>query len=85
MPTITKLGERIIQAITILSFSVLSYFFLKEGVGLLYAGTKGDWNVSMEFTGWKLYFSSVVPGVAVVFCAVVIMLWALPKVMKGLK
>lgn len=85
MPTITKLGERILQIVTILCFSVLAYFFLKEGVGLLYAGTKGDWNISMEFTGWKLYFSSVVPGVAVVFCAVVVIIWGLPRVMKEIK
>lgn len=85
MPTITKLGERILQIVTILIFSVLAYFFLKEGVGLVNAGVKGEWNILMEFTGLKLYITSVVPGVAVVFGGLALMLWALPKVMKGLK
>jgi hypothetical protein len=85
MPISSKFNDHILQLITILCFSVLTYFFLKEGVGLVYAGARGDWNMLMEFTGWKLYITSVVPGVAVVFGGVVIMLWALPRAMKGLK
>jgi len=80
-----KLIERILQIITILIFSVLAYFFLKEGVGLVYAGAKGDWNILMEFTGWRLYITSVVPGIFVVFGGVVLVLWALPRVLKGIK
>jgi hypothetical protein len=85
MPISSKFIERILQIAVILIFSALAYFFLKEGVGLVYAGAKGEWNILMEFTGWKLYITSVVPGVAVVFGGVAIMLWALPKAMKGLK
>ncbi len=73
------------QAIIILCFFTLAYFFLKEGVGLMYAGAKGDWNILMEFTGMKLYITSVVPGVAVVFGGVAIIIWGLPGAMKRLK
>jgi len=85
MPTTTKVGERVLQIVTILIFSALAYFFLKEGVGLVSAGVKGEWNVLMEFTGMKLYITSVVPGVAVVFGGVALMLWGLPRAMKGMK
>ena len=85
MPTSKKLGEDIKQIITIILFVVLSYFFLKEGVGLLYTGAKGEWNVLMEFTGWKFYITSVVPGIAVVFGGVAIIIWGLPRAMKGLR
>ena len=85
MPTSSRLWDRVLQIVTILIFSALAYFFLKEGVGLVSAGVKGEWNVLMEFTGMKLYITSVVPGVAVVFGGVALMLWALPKVMKCLK
>jgi len=84
MPS-SKLTDRVLQIVTILIFSALAYFFLKEGVGLLYAGAKGEWNISMEFTGWKLYITSVVPGVAVVFGGLALMLWGLPRAMKGMK
>jgi hypothetical protein len=80
-----KLTDRILQIAVILIFSALAYFFLKEGVGLVYAGAKGEWNILMEFTGWKLYITSVVPGVAVVFGGLAIVIWGLPKVMKILK
>ena len=85
MPISSKLSERILQVITILSFSALAFFFLKEGAGLVYSGAKGDWNILMEFTGWKLYITSVVPGIFVVFGGVVLALWALPRVLKGIK
>lgn len=81
----SKPTGRVLQVIVILCFSVLAYFFLKEGAGLVYAGAKGDWNILLEFTGWKLYITSVVPGVAVVFGGVAIMLWALPKSLRGLR
>ena len=81
----TKLSERVAQITSIVLFSVLAYLFLKEGIGLVNAGTTGEWNILMEFTGWKLYITSVVPGLFVVFGGVVLMIWALPRVMKGLK
>lgn len=73
---------RITQVAIIALFCALSYFFLKEGAGLIYAGAKGDWNVLLEFTGWKLYITSVAPGVAVVFGGVAIIIWGLPKILK---
>lgn len=73
---------RATQVTVIALFCALSYFFLKEGVGLVYAGAKGEWNVLLEFTGWKLYITSVVPGVAVVFGGVAVIIWGLPKILK---
>ncbi len=81
----SKFVDRILQIVTILIFSALAYFFLKEGVGLVSAGVKGEWNVLMEFTGMKLYITSVVPGVAIVFGGVALIIWGLPRVMKGMK
>jgi hypothetical protein len=80
-----KVSERILQTIAILCFSALSFFFLKEGAGLIYAGAKGDWNILMEFTGWKLYITSVVPGVAVIFCGAAVIIWGLPRILKIIK
>ena len=78
-------NESIIKIIVILLYCILAAGFLYAGVGLIYSGIKGDWQISMEWQGWKLYASSLFPGIAVCFSSLAIVIWGLPSALKKFK
>ncbi|PIR66654.1 MAG: hypothetical protein COU51_02965 [Parcubacteria group bacterium CG10_big_fil_rev_8_21_14_0_10_36_14] len=68
----------------ILIFCILVGFFIYEGVSLIYSGVQGKWEVILEFQGLKLYITSIIPGLSVVFFGVAVIIWGLPKAIKNL-
>lgn len=86
MPSLKREStESVFKLIVIVLFCLLAVGFLYAGVGLVYSGVKGDWLISMEWQGWKLYASSIFPGLAVVFGGIALVIWGLPSALKKFK
>lgn len=83
MPTLPQSStDNTFKLIVIVLFCLLAAGFLYAGVGLVYSGIKGDWLISMEWQGWKLYASSIFPGLSVVFGGIALVIWGLPNALK---
>lgn len=65
-------------------FAVVTLFFLWAGYLLTKAGTAGDWKIVSSFKDWRLYISSISPGLFVILLGAIIMFYGLPKVLKSL-
>ena len=65
-------------------FSLTAIFFLWAGYKLASSGASGKWEVVASFTGWKLYLSSISPGLLVILLGAVIMTWGIPRTFKSL-
>ena len=86
MPTLPQsTTDNLFKLIVIVLFCLLTAGFLYAGVGLVYSGIKGDWLISMEWQGWKLYASSIFPGLSVVFGGIALVIWGLPSALKKFK
>ena len=84
MASSTKSRSGLVRIMIVLIFCILVGFFIYEGVSLIYSGVQGKWEVILEFQGLKLYITSIIPGLSVVFSGVAVIIWGLPKAIENL-
>ena len=68
----------------VIAFGVISLFFAWFGYGLVKLGAAGDWQISSNWQGWRLYITSISPGLFVMLLGATIICYGLPKTLKSL-
>lgn len=70
-----------IMAFIVLLFIVLSFYVFWLSYRLISMGVKGEFTILAGFTGFKLYFASISPGLALAVAMAVILIFGLPKIL----
>ena len=76
-----KRGSGEVLIITIIIFSVLSYFVFKWSYDLIRMGVKGEFEILAEYTGVTLYIYSISPGISLAIIMALIWIFAVPRIL----
>ena len=63
----------------VLLFIALSLYVFWLSFKLIFMGVKGEFEILAGFSGFKLYFASISPGLALAAIMAWILIWGLPK------
>ncbi len=67
-----------------LGFLVVVGYSFKIAYNLILRGVAGEFKIVSDFSGWKLYFTSVSPGVIFGLFGILILIYGLPRTLKAL-
>lgn len=73
-----------VRLVISIGFLIVVWYSFKIAYNLILRGVAGEFKIVSEFSGWKLYFTSVSPGVVFGLFGISILIWALPRTLKAL-
>ena len=70
-----------VMTFIVLCFLGLSAWVFWLSYKLIDMGVKGEFEILTGFSGFKLYFTSISPGLALAGFMVAVLIWSLPRVL----
>ena len=70
-----------IMATIVLSFMIFSGFAFNLSYKLILMGVKGDFRITAEYSGIKLYIASLTPGLGLAAITAIILVMGLPRIL----
>ena len=72
-----------VMIIIVCLFVGLSFYLFRLSYSLIVMGVKGDFSILAGFTGFKLYFASISPGLALAAIMAAILILGLPNILHS--
>ncbi len=72
-----------IMVFIVFLFIGLSFYVFWLSYKLIFMGVKGEFAILAGFTGFKLYFASISPGLALAVTMAAILICGLPKILHS--